>query len=298
MMDLNDFALFAVLVEEQGLAAAGRRLGLPRSTVSRRLSTLEARLGVALVRRSTRSFSVTDLGQDFYQYCRAMLSQAEAASDLIEQQKSEPQGVIRVACPSSMIQFQLAPMVADFMTRYPKAVVILESTHRRVDVLREGFDLAIRVRFEPIEDSGLTLRRFGSDEQHLVCAPGCLPQGPLRGPEALSGLPSLSWNPDQTRHFWTLSGPEGQEVQHQHHPRLITQDMAALLSSALAGVGIVQLPRAVAEPLLKSGRLVEALPGWKPRSGIIHALYPNRRGLLPVTRKFLEACAAHFAGDR
>lgn len=298
MIDLNDYALFAVLVEEQGLAAAGRRLGLPRSTVSRRLSTLEARLGVALVRRSTRSFSVTDVGQEFYHYCRAMLSQAEAATELIERQKSEPQGVIRVACPSSMIQFQLAPMVAGFMTRYPKATVILESTHRRVDVLREGFDLAIRVRFEPLEDSGLTLRRFGSDAQHLVCAPSCLAQGAPSDPADLAGLPSLSWTPELTRHHWDLIGPEGREVQSPHSPRLITQDMSALLSAALAGVGIVQLPGAVAAPFLARGELLEALPGWRPRSGIIHAIYPTRRGLLPIVRKFMDACAEHFAQPR
>lgn len=296
MMDLNDYGLFAVLVEEQSLAAAGRRLGLPRSTISRRLSTLEARLGVALIRRSTRSFSVTDVGQEFYHYCRAMLSEAEAATELIERQKSEPQGVIRVACPSSMIQFQLAPMVARFMIRYPKATVILESTHRRVDVLREGFDLAIRVRFNPLDDSGLTLRRFGSDQQHLVCAPVLLPQGPLTDPEALAGLPSLSWNPDQTRHYWELEGPNGMQLQHPHQPRLITQDMSALLSAALAGVGVVQLPGAVAGPLLKAAQLREVVPGWRPRSGIIHAVYPTRRGLLPIVRKFMDACADHFSG--
>ncbi len=295
MMDLNDYALFAVLVEVQSLAAAGRRLGLPRSTISRRLTTLETRLGVALIRRSTRSFSVNDVGQEFYHYCRAMLTEAEAATELIARQKSEPQGVIRVACPSSMIQFQLAPMVADFMAQHPKATVVLESTHRQVDVLREGFDLAIRVRFDPLVDSGLTLRRFGSDEQHLVCAPSCLRDGPLDSPDALEGLPSLSWNPDQTRHHWDLIGPDGSKRQIYHHPRLITQDMAALLSAALAGIGIVQLPGAVAAPLLKTAELLEVLPRWRPRSGVVHAVYPSRRGQLPIVRKFLDACAAHFA---
>lgn len=297
MMDLNDFALFAVLVEEGGLSAAGRKLGLPRSTVSRRLGTLETRLGVALIRRSTRSFSVTDVGQELYQHCRAMLTQAEAASDLIARQKSEPQGVIRVACPPSMIQFQLAPVVSAFMVRYPKATVILESTNRRVDVLREGFDLAIRVRFDPLEDSGLTLRRLGDDMQHLVCAPQCLADGPLDSPAALEGMPSLSWHPERIRHHWDLRGPQDREVQIAHQPRLITQDMAALLHAALAGVGIVQLPSAVVQPLLKTAELVEVLPGWRPRAGLIHAVHPARRGILPITRSFLDACATHFGED-
>lgn len=294
MMDLNDYALFAVVVEEEGLAAAGRRLGMARSSISRRLSTLEARLGVALVRRSTRSFSVTDIGQEFYLHCRAMLTQAEAATDTVLRQKAEPQGVIRVSCPPSMIQYQLAGMVAEFMRIYPKVTVLLESTNRRVDVLREGYDVAIRVRFPPLDDSGLILRRFGSDDQHLVCAPSCLPQGPLRGLEALKGLPSLSWNPDQSKHQWDLVDPEGKTHLIQHDPRLMTQDMAALIAATLAGIGVVQLPGAVVRPLLKTGELVEVLPGWRPVSGIIHAVFPSRRGMLPVVRKFLDHCAMHF----
>lgn len=295
MMDLNDYALFAVLVEEGGLSAAGRKLGLPRSTISRRLAALEARLGVILIRRSTRSFSVSDVGQDFYHHCRAMLTEAEAATELIQRQKAEPQGVVRVACPSSMIQFQLAPVVARFMVDHPKAIVILESTNRRVDVLREGFDVAIRVRFEPLEDSGLLLRRFGSDKQNLVCAPSCLKSGALKDLKDLQALPSLSWNPDQTHHHWDLISPSGEMHRHIHHPRLITQDMAALVAAALAGVGVTQLPGPVVRPFLERGELQEVLPGWVPRSGIVHAVYPSRRGLLPVVRKFIDCCAAHFS---
>lgn len=296
MMDLNDYALFVILVEEKGLAAAGRRLGLPRSSISRRLATLETRLGVALVRRSTRSFSVTDIGQEFYQHCRAMLTQAEAATDVILRQKHEPEGVIRVTCPSSMLQYQLSQVVADFMIACPRVTVILESTNRQVDVLREGFDLAIRVRFTPMADSGLVLRRLGSDDQHLVGAPALLTGGPLSHPDELSGLTSLSWNPDQTSHHWDLLGPGGESHRQPHTPRLLTQDMSALVAAALAGAGVTQLPGAVARPLLASGQLVEVLPGWRPVSGTIHAVFPTRRGMLPVVRHFLEHCAAHFAG--
>lgn len=294
MHDLNDFRLFAYIVEEQGLSAAGRKLGLPRSHVSRRLAELETDLGVRLIHRSTRSFSVTDIGQTFYLHCRAMLSEAEAAADVILRQKSEPQGVIRIACPSSMIQYQVARMVSDFMTLYPKVTVILESTNRRVDVLREGFDLAIRVRFPPLEDSDLIVRRFANDDQHLVCAPSCLAQGPARTLEELSALPSLSWNPDDTAHYWDLVGPDGEPHRHRHHPRLLTQDMAALRDAALAGVGVVRLPGVVARPLLKTAELVEVLPGWRPLSGMIHAVFPSRRGMLPAVRAFLDFCDTRF----
>lgn len=294
-MDLNDYALFAILVEEGSLAGAGRKLCLPRSTISRRLAALEADLGVQLIRRSTRSFSVSDLGQEFYLHCRAMLAEAEAGRDLILRQSAEPQGRIRVACPSSLLQYQLAPVVAAFLRDYPKAVVLLESTNRAVDLLREGFDIAIRVRFEPLEESGLMLRRFGSEDQHLVCAPSCLESALPQDPEALTGLPSLSWHPEAASHYWDLIGPGGEMRRHYHHPRFATQDMAALLAAALAGVGVVQLPGAIVRPHLASGALVELLPQWRPKSGVAHAIYPSRRGLLPVVRKFLDYCAAHLS---
>ncbi|MEG1452475.1 LysR substrate-binding domain-containing protein [Brevundimonas sp.] len=295
MHDLNDFRLFAYIVEEQGLSAAGRKLGLPRSHISRRLAELEADLGVRLIHRSTRSFSVTDIGQEFYLHCRAMLSEAEAAADVISRQKSEPQGVIRIACPSSLIQYQAARIVSDFMRLYPKVTIILESTNRRVDVLREGFDLAIRVRFPPLEDSDLIVRRFANDDQHLVCAPSCLEQGPARNLEELAALPSLSWNPDQTSHFWDLVSPDGPTHRVHHTPRLLTQDMSALLDAAVAGIGVVQLPGVVARPRLKTAELVEVLPGWRPLSGMIHAVFPTRRGMLPAVRAFLDFCDTRFS---
>lgn len=293
--DLNDFRLFAYVVEEKGLSAAGRRLGLPRSSISRRLADLEARLGVRLIQRSTRSFSVTDVGQTFYAHCRAMLTEAEAAADAVALQTNEPQGVIRIACPSSMIQYQLAHIVADFMIQYPKVSVILESTNRRVDVLREGFDLAIRVRFPPLEDSDLIVRQFGTDDQHLVCAPSCLPQGHLSHPGQLTGLPSLSWDPEQSNHYWELCGPDGQHHRQFHQPRLMTQDMSALLDATLKGVGIARLPSVVALPRLRTAELVEVLPGWHPLSGIIHAVFPTRRSMMPAVRAFLDFCDGRFS---
>lgn len=180
------------------------------------------------------------------------------------------------------------------MSQHPKVTVILESTHRRVDVLREGFDLAIRVRFPPLEDSDLIVRRFADDDQHLVCAPSCLTDGPLTHPKQLADLPSLSWDTDQTRHHWDLIGPQGQAHRQFHHPRLMTQDMSALLHATLKGVGIARLPGVVARPRLKTAELVEVLPGWQPLSGIIHAVFPTRRGMLPSVRAFLDFCDGRF----
>lgn len=298
--DLNDYRLFAYVVDEGGFAAAGRRLDLPRSHVSRRIAGLEQRLGVRLIQRSTRSFAVTEIGRAFHRQCLAMLAEAEAASTLIQAQHAEPQGVVRLACPAALIQFQIGGMLARFLRDCPRVELHLDSTNRRVDVLREGFDLALRVRFPPLEDSDLVVRRFGSDGQHLVAAPELLARdgaqnGPLEHPHQLSRLPSMGWNTDSTVHFWDLDHRDGQRVQVPYAPRVITQDMAALAQAALAGVGVTQLPHMVTGPDLARGALVEVLPGWRPRSGIIHAVFPTRRGLLPSVRKLIDHLAAEYA---
>ncbi len=297
MYDLNDFRLFAFVVDEGGFAAAGRRLGLTRSFVSRRIQLLEDALGMRLLQRSTRNFQVSELGQQFYQHCLSMIAEAEAAAAVIEIQRSEPVGTLRISCPSSLIQYQIAGMAARYMRKYPKVTIILESTSRRVDVLREGFDMAIRMRFPPLEDSDLIVRRFETDEQYLVASPGCVQDAHaegLREPEHLARLPSLSWNPDDTSHLWDLVGPEGRHARISFQPRLLTQDMAALVEATLAGLGVTQLPAAVARPHLKTGRLVEILPGWRPRSGVVHAAFPSRRGRSPTVLTFLDFLEAEF----
>ena len=298
--DLNDFRLFAYVVDEGGFAAAGRKLGLPRSHVSRRIAALEDQLGVRLIQRSTRSFTVTEIGRAFYRQCHAMLEQAQVAAELIEQEHAEPRGVIRISCPPSLVHFQIGEMLARFLNSCPKVEIHLESTNRRVDVLREGYDLALRVRFPPLEDSDLVVKRFGSDHQHLVASPALLAadrekHGPLTHPDQLSRLPSLGWSHDVADQIWSLSGPDGLEFSVRHYPRLLTPDMAALLAAVRIGVGAAHLPDMVAREGLKSGELVEVLPGWRPRSGIIHAVFPTRRGLVPSVRKLLDHLAAEYA---
>lgn len=298
--DLNDFRLFVHVVDEGGFSAAARVLGMPRSRVSRRIAQLEDQLGVRLIHRSTRAFSVTELGREFLRHASAMLIEAEAARAIIAREHQEPQGLVRIACPPSMIQFQVGPMISRFLAQYPKVEVHLESTNRRVDILREGFDLAIRVRFPPLEDSDLVVRRLGIDHQHLVACPALLARvqadlGRKLTPEDLAHLPSLAWDQYRTNHEWDLLGPEGREVTIAHKPRLITQDMSALLDAAASGAGVVRLPAVVAHNRLQSGDVVNVLPDWQPRPGIIHAVFPTQRGLIPSVRAALDHLAACFA---
>lgn len=296
MQDLNDLRFFAEVVEQGGFAAAARKLGMPRSRLSRRIGLLEERLGVRLIQRSTRRFAVTEIGKEYYRHCVAMLVEAEAAQETIDRMRSEPQGLVKVSCPSSVIYFQVGEMIARFMEQCPKVEVLLESTNRRVDVIREGFDLAIRVRFPPLEDSDLVIRKLADSPQRLVASPALVAAiaRPLV-PADLPTFPTLAWNPEQPAHEWRLTGSDGSTSTIRHRPRLVTEDMAALRLAALRGVGIGQFPAFVVEDDLRAGRLVDLLPEWSIRPGVIHGAFPSRRGLLPSVRALLDFLAKEYA---
>lgn len=297
MQDLNDLYYFVQVVDHAGFAPAGRALGIPKSKLSRRIQQLEERLGVRLLNRSSRRFSVTEIGREFYDRCLAMLVEAEAAEQVVEQVQSEPRGVIRLACPVALLNFQLGAQLARFMNTYPLVSVQLESTNRTVDVLAEGFDIAIRVRFPPLEPSELVMRQLDESEQCLVASPALI-ASPLSSPADLTGLPSLDLGPAQRHHRWELQHADGQSATITHHPRLVTSDMAALREAAIAGVGVVQLPNAMVWDDLRQGRLIQALPHWCPRAGIIHAVFPSRRGILPSVRALIDFLADECAKRR
>jgi DNA-binding transcriptional LysR family regulator len=294
--DLNDLYFFVQVVDHGGLAAAARALGMPRSRLSRRMGVLEGRLGVRLIQRSTRRFAVTEIGQEYYRHCVAMLVEAEAAQEAIDRVRAEPQGIVRVSCPSSVLYFQVGEMVARFMAECPKVEVHLESTNRRVDVIREGFDLTIRVRFPPLEESDLVMKVLAHSTQRLVASPAFL-EGRSRPlvPADLSDLPSMAWGPAHQDQEWRIDGPDGATAVIPHRPRLITEDMVALRFAALHGVGVCQFPTMVIGKDLSEGRLVDVLSDWSPRSGIIHAVFPSRRGLLPSVRTLLQFLADQYA---
>lgn len=296
MQDLNDLYYFAQVVEHNGFAAAARALDMPRSRLSRRIGLLEERLGVRLIQRTTRRFAVTDIGQEYYRHCAAMLVEADAAQEAIERVRAEPQGIVRVSCPSSLLYFQVGEMVARFMAGCPKVEVHLESTNRRVDVIREGFDMAIRVRFPPLEESDLVVKVLAKSTQRLVASPAVLEglSHPIV-PADLSTLPSLAWGPPHQEYEWCLEGPKGATARIPHRPRFISEDMVTLRLAALRGVGVVQMPTMVVRKDLSDGALVDVLPEWAPRTGIIHAVFPSRRGLLPSVRALLDFLAAEYA---
>lgn len=294
MDDLNDVYYFVKVVEYGGFTPAGRALDVAKSKLSRRIAALEAQYGVRLLHRSTRHFSVTETGRAFYERCLGVLAEVDAATEVMERSRAEPQGTIRMSCPTALLEYRIGDLVAQFMTLYPKVQVHLDATNRRVDVLGEGLDLALRVRFPPLDDSDLVMRVLSESPQRLVGSPRLLSgRHAPQSPDELAGIDSLDWGPPRD-HIWQLVGPDGTQAQVRHRPRYVTDDMTALRQAALRGVGVVQLPCMVVENDLRSGALIDMLPGWAPQGGIIHAVFPSRRGLLLSLRLLIDYLATHI----
>lgn len=295
MQDLNDLYYFVQVVDYCGFAPASRALGIPKSKLSRRIALLEERLGVRLIHRSTRRFSLTDLGQTYYNHCKAMLVEADAAQEAIELTRSEPRGIIRITCPVALLNTRIGPILADFMQQHPQVEVHLEATNRRVDVIGEGVDVAIRVRPPPLEDTDLVMRILGDRAQCIWATPELLKAYPeIHKPEDLTQLPSLSLGVSQGEHIWFLQHKNGEHKSIQHKPRLITRDMTLLRQAALAGVGIVKLPVMMVQAEYAAGLLVPVLPDWQPQREIIHAVFASRRGLLPSVRALIDYLVHEF----
>ena len=297
MQNLNDLYYFVRVVEHGGFSPAARALDMQKSMLSRRVGLLEERLGVRLLNRSSRRFSVTEIGREYYERCVAMLVEAEAAEQVIATARSEPRGIVRMSCPTGLLSFQFGALVARFMAAHPAIEIHLEGTNRRVDVVAEGLDLAIRVRFPPIDASDLIMRQLDESTQCLVACPALI-SGALGSPADLRGWPSLDLGPPRRDHRWELQHEDGKTASLPHRPRLVTDDMAALRDAALAGVGIVQLPTLMIWADVAAGRLVHVLPDWRPKAGIVHAVFPSRRGLLPSVRALLDFLAEECARQR
>ncbi len=186
-LDLNDLKLFALVVEHGGYAAAERASGVPKSRLSRRIAQLEEDFGVRLIQRSTRKFAVTEVGQNVFKHAQSMLAQAQAAQEAVQVLSAEPRGVVRVSCPVSLSQRLLSRVVPGFLIKHPKVRLQVHVANRRVDVIEEGFDVALRVRTKLDTDGDLAMRRFGEFRELLVASPIYLARhGRPIDPEALA----------------------------------------------------------------------------------------------------------------
>ncbi len=297
MEDLNDLMFFAKIVEHGGFSEAGRRLGVPKSRLSRRMAALEERVGVRLLQRSPRRITLTSAGQSVYERCRTLVALAESTHELARQASATPQGEVRISCPITLAQVWLTPIIPGFMQAYPKVRLHVTATNRRIDPIEERMDVVIRVRRPPLPDSDQVVRKLGESTDVLVASSGFLcAVERLHEPEDIGHLPTLSWAGKGDRYTWSLASA-GRALELRHEPRLVTDDMFSLREAARAGMGIALLPRRICQADIREGQLMQVLPHWaSPRADVL-AVFTSRRGMVPAVRALLDYLDQHREDD-
>lgn len=292
--DLNDFAYFAEVVTHGGFAAAARALNEPKSKLSRRIARLEERLGLRLIERSSRRFRVTDVGQLFFERCKAIQLEARQAEALVAEELSEPHGLIRFSCPTGMVEV-ISELIQSYLQRYSKVRLQLLAIDRPVDLIKERIDLALRVRVALTSDAELTMRSLGRSTRILVASPAIAIQ--LRDPEQLTQHSTLATNDEDFETEWVLESQDGRTMTLRHEARLGCGDMVAVREAAIAGLGIALLPYHVCRKSMIEGKLVRVLPEWHGQQGLVHLVFTTRRGLPPSVRALIDLLADKFPDD-
>ena len=287
MLNLNDLHFFAQAVDHGGFAAAARRLGCPKSTISKRVAALEASLGAQLIHRSSRNFTLTDVGRDVYDHARAAIIEAEAVEAVVQRRLAEPSGIVRITTSVPNAQFRLAHRLPVLARQYPKLLVQLHVTDRFIDLVQDGFDIALRSHFAPLPDSDLMQRRMSEDAITLVAAPSYLAEhGAPATPEALADHDGLMSS--MTAKTWRLRDAQGRLVEVTPQPRFHADESIPLLMAAESGLGIVCLPELISDDAVRQRRLVRVLPDWTAGRVTTTILTPHKRGQLPAVRAVID----------
>jgi DNA-binding transcriptional LysR family regulator len=291
MRDLNDLQFFACVVQNRGFSAAARVLGIPKSRISRRITLLEERLGVRLLDRTTRRLGLTQVGQQVFEHAQAVVIEADAADEAALRMQAVPRGLVRLSCPLGL-QEGIAASLPSFLAAHPMLRVECVITNRRVDLVHEGIDVAIRVRERLDSDADLQMKRIGVSRRILVASPAFLKDhGEPVAPADLGNLHVLHQK-QQGGGTWHLTTADGRAASVAVQPRMATGSFEILIAAACQGAGIALLPAANCEQALFKGTLVQVLPEWSGIDGIVHLVFVSRRGMLPGVRALIDFVAA------
>lgn len=269
--DLEAWAIFACVVEHRSFSGAAEAIGVSKATVSKAITRLEQHLGQSLFHRTSRRLSLTENGKALAEHAARILAEANSAEEAALDAASAPTGLVRVAAPMSLGLIAIAPVIADFLAAHPGIEIDLHLSDARVDIVAEGFDVALRIATLP--DSSLRSRKLADVQVHLVAAPEYL---------ARAGTPTHPGQLGEHRCFtytnittpWRFIGPDGTEVSVRLQGPLATNSGEAMLPALRRGLGIAMLPDFIAGKDIASGRLVPILSDWIPHGGALHLMTP------------------------
>jgi DNA-binding transcriptional LysR family regulator len=292
---LTEMEAFVQVVDHGGFTDAARKMGVSKSAVSKHVSALEARLAVRLLNRTTRRVSPTEVGLAYYDRAKSVLAEASEADSMVTSMQETPKGSLRISAPITFGVRQVVPAVASFLCAYPHVDVNMELDDRFVELLAEGFDLAIRIG--TLADSSLKAKKLAESRTLIVAAPSYLAEaGAPRGIDDLNEHRLLHYSQLSTGNFWRLRSASGEERQIRVGGRLTVNNGEALMKAAEAGIGIAQIPSFMLGEAVASGRLVELLAD-RPRDPLgIYAVYPQGRFPQPKLRAVIDFLSEHFKG--
>lgn len=292
MLDLKDVNFFVQVVDRGGFAPASRSLRVPKSTLSHRVRALEASLGVRLINRTSRQFGMTDIGAEFYHFALEALHCAGLAEEFVRQRLVDPSGTIRITTAVEIAQFALKDLIPEFLKRFPKVRIVEIATDRLVDLVGEGFDLALRGHVGLLQDSTLVQRSIASVPWYIFASPRYLQEaGEVNEPQSLAAHTTLSLD-HHGADRWRLAGPSSQQIDIPIEPRLLSNNMIALKEAACADLGVAVLPGYICREEIDAGKLRQILPGWIAADARMSAVMPYRNGMLPAVRAFADFLAA------
>jgi DNA-binding transcriptional LysR family regulator len=285
MDDLNDILIFTKIVEQGSFTAAAESLNLPKSSVSRSLSRLEARLSTRLLQRSTRRINLTEIGRRYYDRCHQIMQELEVANGIVESYQLQPSGLLRITAPYVLGQAFLGAIVTEFLATYPDVQCQVELSNRRIDLIEEGFDLALRVGSLP--DSSLIMTRLGQTTASLFASSSYLTKyGIPQAPSELHSHILLDLGNAPVKSRTLRQGSVQAEVAVL--PRLVCNDVDILLEAAIAHQGIAVLPKFTALEAIAQHQLEPVLPAWYAHQVDINALYPSYKDLSPAVSAFVD----------
>lgn len=290
-IDLPEMRVFVAVVTDGSFTQAADRLGTDKARVSRIISRMEEKLGARLLTRSTRRLNVTEVGRDYFERAVSILTAADAAQAAVAQQTREPKGLLKLTAGSEFGTLVVDHWIAAYLRQAPKVTVDAEYTNRLVDIIHEGFDVAIRVG--ALEDSGLSARKLGEVSYGLYATPDYLRQAPALGMVADLKRHDLIMKTTRGRASWALvNGTSLEKVTAS--PRCAVNSTIAARNLALAGLGVTHLPRFMAQPHVADGTLACVLPGWAEVPAPVHALFPSSRYMDPKVRSFVDLSVTQF----
>jgi DNA-binding transcriptional LysR family regulator len=295
MQNLTDIAIFVKVVELSSFTAAADALEMSQPVVSKAVARLEEKLGARLLNRTTRRLSLTEAGSELYRRSVRALEEIENAELEVARFQTEPRGALRVSAPMSFSILHLGPVLQAFLDRYPGVTVELSLDDRQIDLVEEGFDIAIRIG--RLQDSNLIARKITPCRQVLCASPGYVAKhGAPEHPDDLLKHKCVLYSLISAPREWRLTGPDGEEHVVPVTGTLQSNNGLVNRAAAMAGSGIVLLPTFYLGDQLRSGELKALLCKYKPPEIAMHAVYPERRNLMPKVRAFVDFLAETFGG--